>query len=299
MADPTALVTALQNYIADKDRREFIIKSSEALVPYGLGALNRSTGLVEFMDDADDLVPSGLILGSSDGDVDHLTGDGSTYKAVLRGGLVSENVSVTGVSAVTDLGKLVYATDGQTMTLTRPTTGLPVGVIVNYRTSTYCDIYLFSFAESVMWSMQGVAPSGYYLKDLGSYGLNAFQGTVALTSWIETSYDHYKIVSWHAQPTHYDNAVVAGAQVLNLEIGGTTVKTTGGTNASALTLGLASFDAAGDMGTAIDASAVVSANEVHVGDVLEVVLTASGTGFTADTAAGVKIYAVCERLPGA
>lgn len=305
MADPTALVSANQNYVVDETRLDFTIKNAEALVQYGLGALDVSTGKLEFAEVADNLLSAGLILGAADGDnASHLTGSTTAgYKAMTRGGLILGGgryggVSVTGASAITDLGKPVWATDGQTLTLTRQAAP-PVGIVVGWVSSTYCHVYLFSFIESWIISQFASAPSSYFVMDLGSYPTNAIQGTSAASLKVfPAATEHYKILSWHAQPTAFDNAVVAGAQVLNLEIGGTTVKTTGGVNPSALTLGYASFDATGDMGTAIDASTVVSANEVHIGDVLEVVLTASGTGFTADAAAGVNIYAVCQRLPG-
>lgn len=304
MADPTALVTALMNHAVDKDRNDFTIKNAEALVQYGLVAMNRSLGKIEFAAADNDLIPAGLILGASDGNnTSHLTGDsGGTYKASCRGGLVLGagrygGVSVTGASAITDAGKFVWATDGQTLTLTRQAAP-PVGVVIKWVSSTYCEVYLFSLIESIILGLAW-APSTYQLRRLCNIGTNAMQGTSAATLWIEAvSYEHYKIISWHAQPTGYDNAAVAGSQVLNLEIGGTTVKTTGGTNASALTLAYTSCDAEGDMGTAIDASAIVSANEVHIGNQLEVVMTASGTGFSADAEAGFDIYAVIERLPG-
>ena len=141
------------------------------------------------------------------------------------------------------------------------------------------------------------APSTYELKKICSIGVNALQGTGAITLWTETAYSHYKIISWHAQPTGYDNEIIAGSHVLNLQIGGTTVKTTGGTNPTTLTVAAANVDAAADMGTPIDGLVIVSANEVHVGNTLAV-LTTTGTGFTEDTEAGFDIYAVIERLPG-
>lgn len=304
MADPTALVTALMNYVVDENRNDFTIKNAEALKQYGLVALNRSLGKVEFAAADNDLVPAGLVLGASDGNnTSHLTGDaGGTYKASCRGGLLLgggryDGVSVTGASAITDAGKFVWATDGQTLTLTRQTAP-PVGIVIKWVSSTYCEVYLFSLIEALLFSALSAAPSTYELKRIGHVDLNAMSGTAALTAWIETSYEHYKIISWHALPTGFDAHALAGSQVFNLEIGGTTVKTTGGVNASGLTLAYTNCDAAGDMGTPVDATAVVSANEVHVGDTLELVMTASGTGFTIDTIAGFDVYAVIERLPG-
>ncbi len=52
-----------------------------------------------------------------------------------------------------DNGKSVYATDGQTLTCTAPTAGLPFGFIVKWISSTTCDVYFYSFAESLSSSV--------------------------------------------------------------------------------------------------------------------------------------------------
>ena len=300
MADPTTRVSALGATAIDINRLETVIKNSEALMQNALAAIDVSTGLVEFMDDAANLFPIGQIVNSWDGIADNLTGDGSTKKAVSRSGVLlvgsdgsTNGVSVTGVTAATDFGKLVYGTDGQTMTLTRPTCGLPVGFVVKWISSTYCYVYLWGNAEAYILSKFSNSPSGYFPKTFGTFISNAFQGTAAVDLHTETSYEHYRILSLHARCKGYDNALVAGSQAINLEIGGTNV--TGGV----LTLAYTDGDAAADMGVAIDATAITAANEVHIGDTVQLEMAASGTGFTADVAAAFEIYALCERLPGA
>ncbi|RLD10054.1 MAG: hypothetical protein DRI56_03260 [Chloroflexota bacterium] len=298
MADPTSVVTAHQNYVVDANRQDIVIKNAEPLVPFGLAALNRSLGKVEFAEVADDLIPAGLVLGASDGDnTNHLTGDSSgTYSATCRGGLLLGGgryggVSVTGASAITDAGKFVWATDGQTLTLTRQA-GSPVGIVLKWISGTYCHVYLFSLVESILVSALSAAPSVYSVKSFGTFPTNALQGTSAVTLWTETAYEHYKFVSLHALPVAWDNAAVAGDQDLNLDIGGT--DTTGGV----LTLAYTDCDGAADMGTEIDATAITANNEVHVGDTVKLEMASGGTGFTADVAAAFHIYAVIERLPG-
>lgn len=291
MADPTSIVTKFSSYDVDKQRYALTIKNSEALVHWALASLNRSLGKVEFADDASDLVPAGLILGEKNG-AETLTGDsGGTYGAVVRGGIILKNVSVTGASAITDISKFVYATDGQTLTLTKPSVGVPQGIVVGWYATTYCDVYLFDMVESIIINSLCNQPTAY--KSFGTFPTNAIQGTNAATLHTETAKEHYKFVSLHAIPKAYDNAVIAGAQTLNLQIGSTDV--TGGV----LTLGYASFDATGDMGTIINATAITADNEVHIGDTVVLEMAASGTGFTADAAAAVEIFAVIERLPGA
>ena len=292
MADPTSAINLGNNPFQENlGRNEFVIKDSEALVLNALAALNVSTGKLEFMDDAASLIPCGLVINASDGIVSHLTGSSTyNYKAVVRGGIVVR-WAVTGASAITDIGKQVYATDGQTMTLTAPSCGLPIGRVVNWISSTTCDVYLYSFAEAM--ALANSNPFGYKIKKLVTILSNALQGTSAVTLWTETSKEHYKFISFHAQCVGHDNAALAGSQALNLDIGGTDV--TGGV----LTLAYTNCDAYGDMGTAIDATAITAANEVHIGDVVKVEMAASGTGFTADAVAAFDIYAVVQVLPGA
>jgi len=289
MADPTATIT--RNYVLDRQRLERIIKSSEALTVGGLLAHNFSLGHSEFADDANELAGIGVVVGQANGNNALLTGDGTaTYKSVSRGGIILDNVSVTGVSAVTDAGKFIYATDGQTMTLTRPATGLPIGILTNWRATTYCDVYLFDFIDSVLLSLMRPPRE---IKSFGTFPTNAFQGTAAATIWTETAQDHYKFISLHALPVAHDNAAVAGAQSINLAID--TVDVTGGV----LSLAYTSCDVYTDMGTAIDATAITALNEVHMGDVVILEMAASGTGFTADVAAAFHLYAIVEYLPGA
>lgn len=292
MSDPTSLINLGNNaFQTDVHRYEGIIKDSEALVINGLAAAAANTGEIEFADDADHLIPCGLVIQPSDGNNDHLTGS-STYKwkAVCRGGIIVR-WAVTGAASVADNGKLVYATDGQTLTLTQPATGLPSGFVVHWISSTTCDVYLFSYSESI--KMQSSGQGTKAIKVFGTFPTNAIQGTNAATLWTETALDHYSITSLHAQCVAFDNAVIAGSQTLNIDIGGT--NTTGGV----LTLAYTNCDAYGDMGTAIDATAITAANEVHQGDVVKLELAGSGTGFTADAAAAFLIYAIIQKLPGA
>ena len=291
MADPTSAINmGSKPYKLADGRHEFIIKTSEALVLNALASVDISTGKVEFADDADNLIPCGIVEYPSDGLVAHLTGDG-TYKAIVKGDIILR-WAVTGATAKTDIGKPVYATDGQTLTLTKPTTGLPHGFVADWISSTTCDVYLFSFEESL--AMASAGNYQYQFKDLGTFPANSLQGTAGVTLFIfPASYEHYKFISFHAQCVSHDNAAIAGSQALNLDIGGTNV--TGGV----LTLAYTDCDAAADMGVAIDATAITAENEVHQGDVVKIEMAASGTGFTPDTAGAFKLYAIVQRLPGA
>lgn len=288
MSDPTTVQAIEAESQLSKDTIEATIKSAEALVRGGLAGILYGTGAMEFAETKTALVPAGYVLEPADGNNDHLTGDG-TYKAVCRTGEVLKNVSVTGAASAADFGKLVYASDGSTLTLTKPTAGLPCGYVKKWSSSTYCDVALFTLAEAIMWSF---IPRKETIC-IGTILLNALQGTSAMDVIKHTIRKHCTIDSFYAYPVGYDNAAIAGSQVLNLEIG--TTNLTGG----ALTLAYTSFDAEGDMGTAIAATAITAGNEAAEGDVVTVELAASGTGFTADTVAAVALFIDITILPGA
>jgi hypothetical protein len=291
MADPTVHVKEFNSYNFYPNRLINLIKTAEPLVTQGLAMIDITTGKVEFADDAENLIPMGVVLGQANGLNEKLTGDG-TSKVVTLSGVVLSNVTVTGVTGITDIGKYVYATDGQTMTITKPASAVPIGVITEHVTGTYCNVYLLSLVDSVL-SGTGFGKSGQYRKSLGTFITNILQGANAINLHTETATEHYKIISLHAIPKGYDNAIIAGAQTMNLEIAGTNV--TGGV----LTLGFASFDAEGDMGTVINATAITADNEVHIGDELQLELIAGGTGFTADSHGAVEIFMIVEPVLGA
>jgi hypothetical protein len=139
-------------------------------------------------------------------------------------------LAVTGAASRADIGKAVYATDDDTFTLTRPANGRALGVVLDWRTSTSCQVYLFG--------AQGLAP--YTTTEIVSLGKIDFATTA--DGDIRTSF-----------PMPYSGKVLAffgmvdapcvgasGSILLNLEIGTTNV--TGGvityaTGATTATLG--------------------------------------------------------------
>lgn len=287
MSDPTSAIN--QSVAVDTNLLDFQIKNAEALVVGGFVGLNLSTGKVEFMDDIDSLISLGYVVGAKDGDnVSGLTGDsGGTKYAVARSGEIIKNYSVTGASAVTDIGKAVYCTDGQTLTLTKPTAGKPIGYVVKWNTSTYCDIYLLTPYQQMIASQDGHKEVMF----LGYVGTNVLDGN-ALTLLKITAHTHFKITKFYALPSAYDTGIIAGAKDLSLEIDDVAV--TGGV----ISLAYTNCDASGDIGTAVAGTAITATNEVHEGDVIDVVSNA-GTGFTAAKVAGFNLYLEIVRLAGA
>lgn len=292
MADPTSAISmASRPAQVDTGLHTAIIKNAEPLQLNALVAIDITTGKMEFADDAKDLVPCG-ILQIGDGVAAHLTGSSTyNYTATARGAMI-QRWPVTGASGVGDAGKFVYATDGQTLTMTAPTTGLPFGIILKWISSTSCDVYVYSYKESLDRLLSGNYTTEETI-ELGSYLTNALQGTAAVTLRQWTSDKHFKFISLFAQCVSWDDAVAAGSQALNLDIGGT--NTAGGV----LTIAYTDVNEAADMGAVISATAITADNEVHPGDTVKLEMAASGTGFTADKPAMFAVYAKIQKLVAA
>jgi hypothetical protein len=292
MADPTGVVSLVSADTLAANRHFAPIKDAEALQVGGHISVDKTTGKQEFSKAGSNLIPAGFVVSSLFGDnTNRLTGDSSgDNKSVATGSQVFE-VDVTGASGITDVTKYVYAVDGQTFTLT-PQNGIPVGYVFRWISGTKCAVYFFSFKEGLDKStqpLQGLWPIGLF-----PMGANALQGTAAIDILSNMpQYQSYQIDSFHARCVAADNAVVAGDQNLNLEIGTTDV--TGGV----LNLVAADCDADADLANVIDATAITGNNIVKAGDNVSIELASGGTGFTADTAAIFALYAKVTFQPGA
>jgi len=284
MADATTAQNIDQEYTNTLEGK---IKTSEVLVVDGVVSVDITTGLVENADDTADLLPIGLVVGSSDRDnsISGLTGDGNKTVIVRTGNLLN-SVTVAGVSAITDFGKFVYATDNQTFTLTKPTAGIPIGWVKKWRNSTTCDVQMFTSSELLMMSYVPQKERIF----LGIVTGQNLGGTSAADLLKYTAYRRMQLDTLIAMPM-IDDAVLAGDQDVNLEIGSTNV--TG-------TMALAYTDCNGvaDLGTAVT-QALTGSTIANQGDEITLELVASGTGFTDETLCGFMIYVDVTYLPGA
>jgi len=215
------------------------------------------------------LMTSGGGSGSSQG-ADSVTGDATdaasldaNKAASITDAMEIDAINVTGASATTDAGLLVYATDDDTLTLTRPTVGCPIGFVLEWRGSgTSCRVQMFSVAQVMAIALGG---SGKRTWCIGSVAPvltasgNLLTGIVAPHGGVIT--DVYAICV--RGPTDVDVDIDA-----NLEIGGTNV--TGGVVA------LVTADVAGDKKAG---TAVTAANVFHEGDLIDVegVVNTAGT----------------------
>jgi hypothetical protein len=193
-------------------------------------------------------------------------------------GVVWENVSVTGVAALGDTGKLVYLTDDDVLTLTRAAPDLPLGLVIRHLTGALADVYLFSLGELVAIALGG---AGVEVMNLGSYDVT-IAASANLATGMEMPY-RATITSVYAI---IDTTLVgaAGDVAINLEING--VNVTGGV--------VPLLIASPTQGTKVAGTAITALNEVSQGDLLDIEALVT----TVFTAGRVNLYATLERKPG-
>jgi len=63
------------------------------------------------------------------------------------GGMLLKKIAVTGVSAITNVGDKVYATDDNTFTTSATSNVQEIGIITRWYSSTTCDVQLYSLAQ--------------------------------------------------------------------------------------------------------------------------------------------------------
>jgi len=194
-----------------------------------------------------------------------------------------EYLAVTGLAGtVADNFKLVYASTDNDFTLTRPSApnGNPVGIVVQFRTSTTCDIILYGLVTQTVLSLAGGTRKVWCLGPVVNY--RATSGNV-MTSIIAPC--HGRILAVSTQCVNINTDVDVSSTV-NLEIAGTNV--TGGV------ITLAFGDAAG---AKVAGTAVTAENIFHEGDAIDVELTV-GTAGTATDPGIYSLFVEYETLPG-
>ena len=176
--------------------------------------------------------------------------------------------------------KLVYATDDDTLTLTRPTTGTPVGIITRWYSSTTSDVLLWGLVTQCAIDLGGGGQEILYLGELDF-------ATVAdgdLRTGFTMPY-HGKILDFFGMVKEV-NVGSGGTILLNLEIGATNV--TGGVITYSTT-------EANTLGEKLSGTAITAANTFHEGDALDIEgASAGGTR----TSGKLELYATVQRLPG-
>lgn len=214
-----------------------------------------------------------------------ITGDTSASPipagTVDAGETVIKQVAVTGLAGtVADVGQKVYMSDDGTFTFTRPTVGIPIGIVSRWISASLADVKFFSMNELLVLAMAGC---GQQLMYLGHFDVD----TIAngnLRTGIPMPF-HGKFLTVFAMVDKAVTGSGTATAAINLEIGGTNV--TGGVITVTAAL-------AGTKGAKLAGSSVTAANVFHEGDLLDVE-AASVIDLTGGT---LDIYAEVELLPG-
>ena len=171
--------------------------------------------------------------------------------------------TVAGVASRSDIGKRVFASDSDTLTLTRPSLGSPIGMVVEWHSGTTCDVLVWGLAVQGAVDLGG---QGIQVLHLGNFSFADMADGDILTNY-PFPY-HASIESVYAV---VGTPLVGsgGTTELNLEIGSTNV--TGGV----VTVSTA---AGGTLGAVLSGTSVTANAIAHAGDNLSV--EASSTGGT-------------------
>lgn len=94
----------------------------------------------------------GIVLGDAQGVAPGAavtgTASGSVYARVDQSGVTLMHIAVGGTPAATDVGALVYCNDSDVANITKTdTTDPPVGILVAFRSTSDCDVMLFTPTE--------------------------------------------------------------------------------------------------------------------------------------------------------
>jgi hypothetical protein len=264
----------------------FKIKNATQLYVGSMAAIDSTGYLIPFTGAAGEKL-QGRTLATPRADtagVSNLLGDTAAKPIVeatvcLEGEILAK-VAVTGASAITDIGSVVYLSNDNDLTLTRPTRGVVFGTVVRWWSSTTCDVYRFGKAQLDVLSLTG---NGKELLYLGSLDCDTITTANQRTS-IPLPF-RGKFLTFFAM---VDVAITgsSGTADLNLEIDGTNV--TGGV----VTVSTA---AGGTKGTKLSGTAITAANTFSEGSLLDIEAVL-GTDMTAGR---VDLYAEVEHLVGA
>lgn len=181
---------------------------------------------------------------------------------------VLRNVSVTGASAISDIGTIVYLNSNDNdLTFTRPARGMPFGKVVRWYNSTNCDVLRFSAEALDCVSLGGNGGESVLVMSGAITDLATADFTIATPPYAGT------IKSISATVVKACTTGAAGSVTLQPKINTTlttggvvTINTTGGTG-----------------GTAADVcagTAITAANTFSESDTLKIAATLTST-FTA------------------
>lgn len=231
--------------------------------------------------------PCGPVVGKHAGPLeynnnDYVSGDGSTFNISARmEDHIHESYSITGVTGAVDTGKYFFADDDNTATLTPSSAyrGIPMGVILQYESSTKCTVLEFGLRSMIFLMASGGLEDTLHL---GSYDWTAIGDGTAIDTFLMDF--HGEFVEFFTT-THIALTGASGSIVVNGTIGGTTISSAG------ITLSTAAYSALGEKTAAT--LKTDGSTEFHQGD--EFNLTFSSASATRTTGA-FNVFAKYRKL---
>lgn len=129
---------------SDPQTIAFQLTNSQVVFAGALIGIDTSTGLaVEWFDTAN-FIFAGIALRGATGDT---TASPVVDVDVNCGGMLLKKIPVTGVTALTNVGDLVFASDDNTFDVAATSNVAEVGIITRFYSGTTCDVQLFSLAQ--------------------------------------------------------------------------------------------------------------------------------------------------------
>lgn len=274
MADPTSNFPFgdVTSYKITLNRETKVIKNGEALVLGALGALEVTSHEVEFPAAAvENLVPAGWIETAADGNNENLTGDASGTRSItVIGDVILDGIDVVGAGSSVEYGAPVWATDGQTLTLTRQDS-IPCGFVKKYKgTGTSCVVRLFSPDTIAMMNIFA-GHSNREVICLGTFTAGALGATGAFE--ISTNFpinNRCTLVNAFVVKTADDAAASAGSRTITFEKNTTAI--------DGLSLAVAHDDTAGAIISDAPTSGHATA-DFNMGDTISAIVASGGTNF--------------------
>jgi len=187
-----------------------------------------------------------------------------------------ERVAVTGTGSVADQGRVVFLSDDETWTVTRPAPGHPAGMIVRWYTGTTCLVLRFGAATLASIALAGL---GQYTWHLGKIASSRTVSGNHLTG-IEAPH-HGRFTSFYGIVDRKSTTATLN-EAFNLEIG-----------AANVTGGVVTWAFADDVGTKLAGTAITGTNEFHEGDLIDVEGVITGAGAATDVG-DLNLYATVQ-----
>lgn len=228
-------------------------------------ATSGSVGEVGPWAEAKGEIPMGFA--EAKGESEGVTGNATTPESVpldLSSQIVLDLTVAGATSAAVATGRPVYASDDATYTLTRPAAPtLPLGFVLDFRSSGVANVYFFSVGELAVLAMAAHRRTVF----LGTFDWSLGDGD-AVTDRIWS--DGHGLISSLFGVVTVDTVGSGGTIAYNVEIG-----------AVNLTGGVVTIVEANSRGSVVAGTAVTAANEIHDGDTFSVEATgAAGTRTT-------------------